>query len=253
MLLDPAGDATREPEGGVERRQRLVGLLDVVGLEEPRVHASVHALRGQDQHSRGESVQPVGRRELGQVQGVPQPDQYRLSDVRAVRGGGQEVGLVDHDDAGVLVQHLDGERHDRLRAQRSVEPDERVRTVRLLAGPGLPRLVDELPGVQPRIDRDGVREAVDEEVAHRGPSGGGGRIAVRRPHPRRVQPLPLGQWRSGRHHATGPGPDEVTTSRVRTQPRQRSHDACPTSATWSAWPSIYRGRSDHLKLGFPGP
>ena len=51
------------------------------------------------------------------------------------------------------------------------------------------------------------------------------RVMIGSAQPRRIQPLPLGQWRAGRHHATGSDQDEVTTSRVRTEPCQRSDGA----------------------------
>src|SRR5450759_3585357 len=211
-LLDPAGYAARELERRVERRQRLIGLVHPACLEEAGVGGPVLAVGGEYQHARGETVQPVRRREVGQPQGVAQPDQYRFPDVGAARGGGQEVRLVDHHDARVHVQHLDREGHDRLGRQRPVEPYEGVRPVGLIPSPGAPRLVDELTGFQHLPDRDYARDAVDEEVAHRGPSRVGVRIVVGSAYPRRIQPLPLGQWRAGRHHATGSGPDEVTTA-----------------------------------------
>jgi len=40
----------------------------------------------------------------------------------------------------------------------------------------------------------------------------GVRIVIGSAQPSRIQPLPLGQWRAGRHHATRSGSDEFTTA-----------------------------------------
>ena len=183
LLADVRLDPTRQLERRVVRRDGLVRLAHLPRFEDALVCGAPAWLARQQEHPRGEPVEAVNGHERRFVEHRACLDDDRLRDVPAARDGSEEVRLVDDDDAFVLVQHREFERHHRLLAQLAVEVDERVRPVRFVTVPGSAVVVDETAAFEHPVDVDVVGQLVVQERPHRRPGHGVRAVTIGRAHP----------------------------------------------------------------------
>ena len=199
LLDDPAPHDARQVDVRVVRSDGLVGLRDPPVAEEVLVGPASRRVDDEQQQPGRHPVQPVRGAQRRQPEPVAEADEHGLAHVAAAGDRGEEVRLVDDDDLVVAVHDVDVERHRRLVGEIAVEPHHRPRHERR-RGTQRAVVVDDAPLGEHRVDPGGRhRQPLDEVVAQRRP-----RPLVGHPHPRRVEPVALGERGVATGHLADP-------------------------------------------------